>query len=245
MTVVIRILFFRGHGKFQSKRINSENASDREFPYMVSLRRDGIHFCGGAIISSRHILTAAHCFVGRADPPYTRNLTVVSGAVEKRYGQVHNVFKVTVHSNFTRGSEARWRDDIAVVTVREKIIFDQRQSSILLPKEDTPGNVKAVLTGWGQLSSTDLVEPSVLQKRNVTILKNKECNDKKNSNMLDTQVCGYDGKGTGFCNGDSGSPLVYNDEVVGIVSFSVSCGIGYPDLYTRVYHYLDFIRNAM
>ncbi|KAF7991036.1 hypothetical protein HCN44_000841 [Aphidius gifuensis] len=237
--------FVGGHALFQTRILGGENASDGEFPYMVSLRRDGLHFCGGAIISPRHILTAAHCFVGKADPPYITNLTVVSGAVKKRYhGQSHNVLKVTVHPNFTRGFEARWRDDIAVLTVSQKIVVNNRQSSIPLPTQDTPGDVTAVLTGWGQLSSTDFIEPDVLQKRHVRILKNKDCND-KNSRMLDSQICGYDGEGTGFCNGDSGSPLVYNDEVVGIVSFSVLCGLGYPDLYTRVYHYLDFIRSAM
>lgn len=81
----------------------------------------------------------------------------------------------------------------------EKIVFNQRQSLISLPKKNTPGNVKAILTGWGQLSATDFDEPNELKKRNVTILKNKECND-MNSRMLDSQICGFDGKGTGFCN---------------------------------------------
>lgn len=36
---------------------------------------------------------------------------------KRNHGQTHNVFKVTVHPNFTRGPEARWRDDIATVKV--------------------------------------------------------------------------------------------------------------------------------
>jgi trypsin len=42
--------------------------------------------------------------------------------------------------------------------------------------------------------------------------------------------------------GDSGSPLVKNGELIGIGSFIQPCGIGYPDIYTRIYVYSNFIR---
>lgn len=31
---------------------------------------------------------------------------------------------------------------------------------------------------------------------------------------------------------------------IGIVSYSRPCGIGYPDVYTRVYSYIDWLREA-
>lgn len=79
-----------------------------------------------------------------------------------------------------------------------KIDFNQRQSSISLPKKNTPGHVQAVLTGWGQ-SSVNEPEPDILQKRNVSILTNEKCNE-MSARMLDTHICGFDGKDTGFCN---------------------------------------------
>lgn len=40
--------------------------------------------------------------------------------------------------------------------------------------------------------------------------------------------------------------MVYNGAVVGIVSTSIiPCGFGIPDVYTRVYHYLNFIKEAV
>jgi len=48
---------------------NGREASIAEFPWMVSVQRSDdtmmTHVCGGSIISPRHILSAAHCFVPR------------------------------------------------------------------------------------------------------------------------------------------------------------------------------------
>lgn len=44
--------------------------------------------------------------------------------------------------------------------------------------------------------------------------------------------------------GDSGGPLVCNGEQYGIVSWSIPCAVGVPDVYTNVYYYLDFIESS-
>ena len=50
-----------------SKRIiNGENSDAHEWPWQVSLQYsvNSSHFCGGSIIHSRWVLTAAHCLEG-------------------------------------------------------------------------------------------------------------------------------------------------------------------------------------
>lgn len=43
--------------------VGGHEAVSKQFPHQISLRRDHSHICGGSIISSRYVLTAAHCVV--------------------------------------------------------------------------------------------------------------------------------------------------------------------------------------
>lgn len=45
--------------------------------------------------------------------------------------------------------------------------------------------------------------------------------------------------------GDSGSPLVYNDTLIGIFSWTKPCALGFPDVFTKVSHFVDFIEKVM
>jgi secreted trypsin-like serine protease len=43
--------------------------------------------------------------------------------------------------------------------------------------------------------------------------------------------------------GDSGGSLVSNNEIFGIISFSFQCASGVPDVLTKVYYYVDYIKS--
>lgn len=43
--------------------------------------------------------------------------------------------------------------------------------------------------------------------------------------------------------GDSGGPIVAGEYQVGIVSWGNPCARGYPDVHTRVYSYVDWIKE--
>lgn len=45
--------------------------------------------------------------------------------------------------------------------------------------------------------------------------------------------------------GDDGSSLVYGGAVVGIASWYYPCGLGLPDVYTRVYRYMPWILDII
>jgi len=48
-----------------------------DFPFIVSLQKNGAHFCGGSLLDSTTVLTAAHC----ADGQTTTGLTIRAGSL--------------------------------------------------------------------------------------------------------------------------------------------------------------------
>lgn len=61
------------------------------------------------------------------------------------------------------------------------------------------------------------------------------------STVLCTQA-----KDAGICKGDIGGPLITLDyTLVGIASWKIDCAQGYPDAFTNVVAYIDFIQQTI
>lgn len=63
-------------------------------------------------------------------------------------------------------------------------------------------------------------------------------------------MCTVTEEGHGMCHGDSGGPLTYTDAegwewLVGLVSFGRPCARGYPDAFTRVGGYKEWMKEIM
>ncbi|KAF7990680.1 hypothetical protein HCN44_000485 [Aphidius gifuensis] len=247
LPLLIYLLIELCYGKPPSKIVGGVNSQPGSVPYIVSLTvsKTNQHICGGSLISLRHVLTAAHCFADVNDVESLRKIIIRTGSTNhKKDGENHTIFKLLKNADFTSGSENRWRNDIAVVVLTDSIKPNIYQTPISLPTSLTPARVIGQVSGWGQLSKTS--ESSIiLQTQFTTIISNSECSARSSALVLDTQICGYNAIGAGFCMGDSGGPLVYNNEIVGIASFTIPCGTGMPDKYTRVDKYLEFIYKAM
>lgn len=63
-------------------------------------------------------------------------------------------------------------------------------------------------------------------------------------------ICTTNEQGKGMCLGDTGNPLVFqesmgNQTLVGLSSWYVECSSDHPNVYTKVYSHLDWIRAEM
>ncbi|XP_070509425.1 venom protease-like [Chironomus tepperi] len=205
--------------------------------------------CGGSIVSSHFILTAAHCT--------KNNLTFVKVGMLSRLEDnantaIYRISSIFVHPNYKSLID---NEDIALVRLQKNIKFNEHIYPICLPtKQDD--HWKAIVTGFGNLGNgmySDKLMKVVVEK-----FDHDECKQlyEPKSIFQDTMLCyGDKRKSRDSCDGDSGGPLqVSNDNNVyctytqiGIVSFGSSqCGVvGFPAVYVNVYNYIDWIERTV
>ncbi|KAL6266470.1 hypothetical protein P5V15_003319 [Pogonomyrmex californicus] len=224
--------------------VGGKDATKFEFPYQVSLRYYDLHICSGVLISDKHILSAAHCICGLIDDPF-EELSVRTGSINIKEGEIHIVENITCHPDYVYGSEESWIADLVVITLAKKIHLSPSQSPIALAVCDAPPGQYAVISGWGRVHPFSWLSRN-LQKLSVSIIDNNACQAYyKNTIILNSQICTFERKGIGACKGDSGSPLVYNGTLIGIFSWTKPCALGFPDVFTRVTNFTDFIRQII
>ncbi|XP_003700882.3 chymotrypsin-1-like [Megachile rotundata] len=225
------------YGYPESQIVGGRDAPVGMFPYQVSLREDGDHFCGGSIISSRYVLTAAHCVDDYDDPS---NVTVHVGTnLLSSKGDTYRVEKFAFNEKFGTKSALY---DIAMIRVDREIVFNDLVRPIpLAAGNNTYEGSECVLSGWGDTKVWGPT-PDKLQYINLRIVTQAKCKEAHN-NVDGTHICTYTKYGEGACSGDSGSPLVVNGVQVGIVSFGMPCAVGYPDVFTRVSCFASWIKE--
>lgn len=129
--------------------VNGSEAKPGQFPYQISLRNNSNHHrCGGSIISSYWIITAAHC----VDEDETiSSLFIVVGAHHiKNDGDAYRLSEIIIHSGY-KGRENNHENDIGVLKTEREIQFSTRVSPIPLGRTYVDGAVRTVVSGWGRL----------------------------------------------------------------------------------------------
>ncbi|KAL0274764.1 UNVERIFIED_CONTAM: hypothetical protein PYX00_002813 [Menopon gallinae] len=226
-----------------------ENAKEGEFPYQVSLQRNGKHFCGGVILSEKVVLTAAHCVLGKE----ALRTEIVAGFVNLtlpgKNVQRSAIEKISSHPDYpgTVGP-----NDVAVLVLKTPFKFTTHVQKVFLPAAGQEVDGDTVLSGWGSTSRTFTpIFPEVLQKAKLPIVSFDDCKKAFPNSKLDKQsnICTGPLNGDlSACSGDSGGPLVKTINgktyVVGLVSWGrIPCGRGDPSVYTKVSNFIDYINK--
>ncbi|EDW01783.1 GH20266 [Drosophila grimshawi] len=229
------------------------------FPWQVLVREStwlGLftkNKCGGVLITSRYVITAAHC-----QPGFLASLVAVmgefdiSGDLESKRPTTKNVKRVIVHRQY---DPATFENDLALLEMDSPVQFDTHIVPICMPNDqaDFTGRM-ATVTGWGRLKYGGGV-PSVLQEVQVPIIENSVCQEMfhtagHNKKILGSFLCaGYANGQKDSCEGDSGGPLVLQRpdgryELAGTVSHGIKCAAPYlPGVYMRTTFYKPWLRS--
>lgn len=231
-----------------------------EFPWFVRLKvvnNDNVNFiCGGSIISTRTILTAAHCVTHRN--ANTRILDVVVADHDKSidgdgeyYVKVcdqisHSLYKgprINPQTGFN------YDYDVGIVTLCNDLKWSPQVSPICLPENNFRVSRDATVAGWGSTQSKDTGDPNILQKKELFVMTKDECDSVRND-FGQRQICALYPTGN-TCSGDSGGPLIEKKAdaytLVGILSYGeTDCNPNItPDVFQRVSEYLPFIQDSM
>ncbi|KAG5328502.1 CTR1 protein, partial [Acromyrmex charruanus] len=221
--------------------VGGRDAPVGKFPYQVSLRKSGRHFCGGSIINHNTILTAGHCLVSyRWNPSGLKSLTIHAGTnLLSENGTVYKAKQAIIHETF---DSIRIINDIGLLILSTPIEYTKYIQPVSLATTDVaPTGSYCILSGWGRIKAGGIT-PDKLQEIELNVYDQDKCHQSQRR-VQSSHICTLTRIGEGACHGDSGSPLVSNGFQIGITSFGTPCARGRPDVYTRLTSFTEWIKK--
>jgi len=264
---------FCGHGGRFKRIVKGNETDYLEWPWQVALmEKTSIHRyphsssyshgCGGTLLNKNWVITAAHCVDERLDPGFSiTNLMTRFGehdleSTDEPHPHIdRKVEKIIKHPKWNPFDS--YGNDIALLKLANPVDYDLNIIPICLPHDDNKFvGENAWVKGWGRLYEGG-PSPTVLQEVSLPIITNDKCKDlifhlgpsfisiieDFNYTVPNTMICAGGQGGKSSCNGDSGGPMVVQDEDQGyILSGIVSWGeCGDFTAFTRVSEFRDWI----
>lgn len=214
--------------------------------------------CGGAVIATGWLLTAAHCLIDE-DKKAGFRVPIATGGHRVRTGLFnplgdegfsYPIKRVIPHPDFDKETYAF---DIALVE------YDTRSAKRMGPVRETArirldpqplrpvrAGSPAYVYGWGRTAFEGGIIPAELRGARLELLDNAACTalTKYRDHRRDSILCAKGARGEQACSGDSGGALVEYGElgrdkatVIGVVSAGRKCGsTGEASRYIRIAH---------
>ncbi|KAL0102761.1 hypothetical protein PUN28_018215 [Cardiocondyla obscurior] len=249
--MLLAAVYTRVYSDEPEKLVNGTPTSIEKYPHAVSLRMNNNHFCGGSLIGEQWVLTAGHCVVPVLENSRMRaSVTVVSGTTYlDKDGESHKVDKLWYHDNYNPRALGRGPYDIGLIKLAAPVTFSETQKAISLPTNNIEKDDSVTIAAWGSTGFQKHIHND-LQKLDAKAMLPKTCQEYYFGLLMkihDNEFCTLISRGTGLCNGDSGSGLIKNSDgtIIGLVSGGKPCARGSPDIYTNVFPYLSWIKEKM
>ena len=225
--------------------IGGEPADFGEYPFMVALLFEPTagndfqkQYCGGSLIASRWVLTAAHC-VEFLESPDEVAVAVSRTNLDSSEGQRIAVREFFIHPDYDPNLIS---PDVALLRLARPVtgVSPIRLAGPSDDRFEAAGTPLTVI-GWGNTSTTGQASfPNELREVVVPVVSDTTCDTAYHGFVtVETQLCAGQ-KGIDSCGGDSGGPLFATTSSgtfvqVGIVSYGIGCAKQrFPGVYTEV-----------
>ncbi|XP_042308806.1 complement C1s subcomponent isoform X2 [Sceloporus undulatus] len=233
-------------------------AKEGNFPWQIYFENPR---GGGALISDRWILTAAHVLDGHPNPTVYAGLLLV-GPNAMNEASPLDVAEPIIHPKWAKSTaeyQTNFDNDIALLRLKKPVTLGPTISPICLPgtssEYDPQIGTTGFVAGWG---STETRKSSLkLRAAKIPVHDMDMCRRVKPDPPADAltyvftenMICAGDGR-RDSCHGDSGGAYAIQDPhnetryyVAGLVSWGPKCGT--YGLYTKVANYVDWIAGVM
>nr|XP_030127733.3 acrosin-like isoform X2 [Taeniopygia guttata] len=243
----------------RTRVVGGKSAEAGAWPWLVSIQDPSVsgtgHLCGGSLINTQWVLTAAHCFADSRNISAMRLLIGATQLTEPGPGaEVRLIKRLLVHKEY---SSADQRNDIALLELNEPVQCSSYIQLACVPNAtlDVAQLETCYVAGWGATTARSQKSSDVLQEAKVHLINVQICNSSEwyQGDIHTHNLCaGYPEGGIDTCQGDSGGPLMCKDNsadffwVVGVTSWGRGCARAKrPGIYTSVQHFYDWILIQM
>ncbi|CAK1541255.1 unnamed protein product [Leptosia nina] len=235
------------NGDIFARILYGDRAVIADHPYFA-----GFVHCGAAIISERYLITAAHCFEEHSARQRVRQAYV--GGETTQNSQIVHIESITLHPEYFKLDGIPF-NDVAIIRLRRPLRFSDKVQPVKLPTRMNYNRSRLVFVGRGTDETGNMSRE--LRRMDVQRLTVNECislipqqyhiyvqrykNELSKINICATRM----GNKPGMCFGDSGSPLVQGDVLVGLASYGgQSCAQNRLGFYVNVAFYTPWIKQV-
>ncbi|XP_029833859.2 chymotrypsin-like protease CTRL-1 [Ixodes scapularis] len=192
--------------------IGGQEAVPGSWPWQAALHKPhkGLS-CGGALISERHVITAAHCVWMPLQ--VQRLIKVQIGNHRNDVDELGEVWaevdEICVHADYNQRRKTSLKADIAIIKLKQPVNMSSRIQPVCLPRnyEELAEDSEVYVTGWGHTDARVKSESNHLKQAMTRVISNEACRGHSGRMLPPSILCGIHDYGSS-CEGDSGGPVV-------------------------------------